>query len=57
MRRLERRALEKFEGDALSDRGLQNTLRRGWYWGSQEFRERLAGAGQTPARKSESRKG
>jgi putative transposase len=41
VRRLERRALEKFEGDALSDRGLQNTLRRGWYWGSQEFRERL----------------
>jgi hypothetical protein len=29
VRRLERRALEKFEGDALSDRGLQNTLRRG----------------------------
>ena len=56
VRRLERRALEKFEGDALSDRGLQNTLRRGWYWGSQEFRERLL-AGQTPARKSELRRG
>ena len=25
----------------LEEQGLQSTLRRGWYWGSQEFREKL----------------
>ena len=39
--RLELRAREdggRVEGPHL---GLQNTLRRGWYWGGQEFREKM----------------
>lgn len=39
--RLEERAQED-SGEAESpNEGLQNTLQRGWYWGSQGFRERL----------------
>jgi REP element-mobilizing transposase RayT len=44
--RLERRARdEKAEvcgAGAIEGQSLQSTLRRGWYWGSQHFREKLA---------------
>lgn len=39
--RLEKRAREQGGEIDGPKRGLQNTLRRGWYWGSQEFRERM----------------
>ena len=42
---LDERALaERASATGLAEiegQGLQSTLRRGWYWGSQEFRERL----------------
>ena len=38
--RLERRGKEGLEVEPPHD-GLQNTLQRGWYWGSQAFREKL----------------
>jgi len=45
--RLQRRiAEEKIETCGMSTgegQSLQSTLRRGWYWGSQEFRERMLG--------------
>lgn len=39
--RLEKRALEDKGRVAGPHEGLQNTLQRGWYWGSQEFREKM----------------
>jgi REP element-mobilizing transposase RayT len=39
--RLEKRALEDKGRVAGPHEGLQNTLHRGWYWGSQEFREKM----------------
>jgi len=39
--RLEKRALEDEGRVAGPHQGLQNTLQRGWYWGSQEFREKM----------------
>lgn len=39
--RLERRAIEDRGRVAGPREGLQNTLQRGWYWGSQEFREKM----------------
>ena len=39
--RVESRAREHSGECSLAHRGLQNTLRRGWYWGSQAFRESL----------------
>jgi hypothetical protein len=39
--RLEKRALEGKGRVAEPQEGLQNTLQRGWYWGSQEFREKM----------------
>lgn len=39
--RLEKRALEDKGRVAGLHEGLQNTLQRGWYWGSREFREKM----------------
>ena len=39
--RLEKRAIEDDGRVAGLRDGLQNTLWRGWYWGSQEFRDRM----------------
>ena len=39
--RLEKRAVEDEGRVAGSGAGLQSTLQRGWYWGSQEFRESM----------------
>jgi REP element-mobilizing transposase RayT len=39
--RLEKRARENGGHVEGPHAGLQNTLQRGWYWGSQEFREKM----------------
>lgn len=39
--RLEKRAREEKGRVDVPYEGLQSTLRRGWYWGSQDFREKM----------------
>jgi len=39
--RLEQRAIEDNGRVAGPRQGLQNTLQRGWYWGGEQFRERM----------------
>jgi putative transposase len=39
--RLEKRALEDNGRVRGPNEGLQNTLQRGWYWGSRQFREKM----------------